>query len=245
MNFLLASKISYTSARMLGTQLGLKVTASPDKIKKGALKLRYGCTLPVDNSTIVQNTVEAISCVASSYAFSNFCKQHDFNTPEYIPISTVDVNTLNFPILLRLEHHHAGNDIILVNNCDEFNLQKHKRTFVVPFVVTHEEIGIHIVDGSVVKIFKKVPNENAHAFIRSLQHGYHYKVVEDSTSNFNIAQDICLELFKTIGLCFGRADLGYNKDKKRYYIWEVNSAPGLNVHTAELYAKKILNFLEI
>ena len=64
-------------------------------------------------------------------------------------------------------------------------------------------------------------------------------------NNFKIAQTLCEELFSKLGLNFGRVDIAYNSDTKKYIIWEVNTAPGLNKQTAELYAKVLREIIDV
>jgi hypothetical protein len=40
---------------------------------------------------------------------------------------------------------------------------------------------------------------------------------------------------------FFALDLGWDNNKKEYLVFEANSAPGLNEHTADIYADFILN----
>jgi D-alanine-D-alanine ligase-like ATP-grasp enzyme len=69
-----------------------------------------------------------------------------------------------------------------------------------------------------------------------MKFGYHYSIVNDIENNYKVAQDLVLKTFELLGLGFGRADVGYNSKKKSYILFEINTSPGLNVNTAELYA---------
>jgi len=240
MNYMLATKISYTSARALSTLLGLKVTASPNKLK-GDLKIRYGNSLPTNqDETNVINPSQAIKLCSNSELFSTFCKKNDIFSPDYIPIQEAVMQDTKFPVLLRDKYHHQGLDIEIIENLE--SLLKVKNIygrFMVNFYPTTFEIGVHVCNGKVLKIFKKEATENCHPFIRNIRCGYHFSVVNNLNDNFILAQRVVLEAFDKIGLTFGRADVGYIKKLKKYIIFEINTAPGLNDLTADLYAKEL------
>jgi glutathione synthase/RimK-type ligase-like ATP-grasp enzyme len=248
MNYLLTNKGSYTSARMLASNLGLKVTSTPDVIKNnnGRLLLRYGNSLPVYNDEEnIHNSINSIKTVADSVSFSKFCTDNNIKTAVYTRADLINIEDLVFPVLLRNKYHSRGRDIIYVKDINQLKEQNLFQRFIVPFIQTDSEIGIHVVNGQVVKIFKKVPLDNAHPFIRNLDNNYHFKIIDNIDDNFKLIQDIVLHIFNLLGLTFGRADVGYTRGKNDYVIWEINSAPGLNNKTASIYANKLADLLDI
>jgi len=244
MNYMLATKISYTSARALSTLLGLKLTASPEKIN-GELKIRYGNSLPTSqDETNVVNSANVIKLCSNSELFSTFCKENDIFSPDYIPIQKVVVQDVKFPVLARNKYHHQGLDIKLIENAEGFLVEKNiYGRFMVNFIPTSFELGLHVCKGKVLKIFKKEPLEDCHPFIRNIRCGYHFKVVSNLEDNFVLAQKVVLEAFEKLGLTFGRADVGYVKELRKYVIFEINTAPGLNHLTADLYAKQLMELI--
>lgn len=236
MNYILSIKTSYRSARILATKLGLKATTDLRKIKCAPI-MRYGNSKKVFDNDTIYNSPKAIKLCGNSIVFGKWCEKNDFRAPLYTPF---DINNeYEYPFLLRKSHHHGGKDIVFIDNNTtlEEDKEKYSKLYHVPFIKTDQEFGIHIVNGNVVRLFKKLPvNDSSHPFIRSQYKGYRYSIVSDLKNNFKVAQSISIELLKKLGLNFGRIDMGYSSKRKTYYIFEVNTAPGLNNNSAEIYA---------
>lgn len=235
MDYLLYNKGSFLSARLLATLLGLKATSNPDKIKDGKVAIRYGNSYGNFTSDTLLNPPEVIRICSDSIKFSQWCFENGFNSPKYeLYEKNKEYPT---PYLLRKKYHKQGDDIVLVDKLEIINsIESLENRFYVPFVETDNELGIHLVNKKVVKIFKKVPIDDASGFIRNAKRGYHFKIVNNIENNYKIAQEICENLFEKLGLNFGRVDIAYNIANKKYTIWEVNTAPGLNKLTSEVYA---------
>ena len=236
MNYLLYNKGSFLSARLLATLLGLKPVNSPDKIMDGKLVVRYGNSSGNFESDTDINSPDVIKLCSDSLKFSQWCLENGFNSPMYELYN--DSKEYPYPFLLRKKYHKQGDDIILVDNSEKLDdIESLENRFHVPFIETDLELGIHLVNKKVVKIFKKVPIDDKAGFIRNAKRGYHFKIINDTENNFRLAQELCESLFEKLGLNFGRVDIAYNIKNKRYIIWEVNTAPGLNNLTSEIYSQ--------
>jgi glutathione synthase/RimK-type ligase-like ATP-grasp enzyme len=232
--YLLTFKGVYNSARLLASKLGLKVTTSVKKLEGIPPIVRYGNSSGVFTEDTMYNHPDAIKLCGNSVKFSQWAKENEIRTPLYTKFDpTVDYE---FPFLLRKARHLGGNDIVMIKNVDGLASLDTSTYYHVPFIETDSEIGVHVVNGVVVRIFRKLPTENSHPFIRSNKRGYRFSLVSNLSENYQVAQRLVLDAFEKSGLKFGRADVAYDSKSKLYYIWELNTAPGLNVNTAELYA---------
>lgn len=242
MNYLLYNKGSFISARLLATLLGLKPINNPDKIKDGKIVIRYGNSFGnFDNDTDI-NSPDVIRLCSDSIKFSQWCLDNGFNSPIFEKFDAVKEYEL--PFLLRKKYHKQGDDIILVNKSEDVPENTFDRYYV-PYIDTDFELGIHLVNGKVVKLFKKVPIDETSGFIRNAKRGYHFKLINDLENNFRVAQELCENLFEKLNLNFGRVDIAYTNSNKRYTIWEVNTAPGLNKLTSEVYAKVLREIINV
>lgn len=235
MNYLLYNKGSFISARLLATLLGLKPVSNPDKVINGKVSIRYGNSTGYFTEDTNINSPDVIKLCSDSLKFSKWCLENGFNSPIYELFNTE--KEYSYPFLLRKKYHKQGDDIILVDNPEKLNdVESLENRFHVPFVNTDIELGIHLVNKKVVKIFKKVPINDNPSFIRNAKRGFHFRIINDKENNFKIAQEICENLFDKLNLNFGRVDIAYNVSSKKYVIWEVNTAPGLNKLTSEIYS---------
>lgn len=234
MKYLFTHKKSFPSGRILATKLGLKVTSRDSNIKEPPV-IRYGnSSKPFGDNDTKLNFPDIIRLCSNSLLFSSFCAEHNFKSPIYYK----HTENLDYPFLLRRKYHVAGLDIIYIENEEQLNNVKDLYGYYkVPFFETEYEIGVHIVMEKVVKIFKKIKiDSNSHPFIRSMRKGYRYSLISNLDNNFKRAQELAISLSKEMNLNFGRIDMAFLSKERDYIIWEVNSAPGLNNNTAELYA---------
>jgi len=249
MKYLLGNRNSL-SARILATKLGLKFTSVHYQLLT-APTIRYGNSSGVFDNDTSYNSPQAIRNCGNSEIFSKLCKDNSINSPLY---TRFDINLLGdyeFPFLLRNSHHIAGKDIIIVENKEQLDglieTSSLDGKYHVPYFDTDLELGIHFVNGEVIKIFKKVPGTNVTSErIRSSVMGWRYYLISDF-SQFTIAQNLALNTAKIMEINFGRADIGYNSKNKKYVIFEINTAPGManNNNTAELYATKLREVIDV
>lgn len=244
--FMLTHKKYNKSARILATQLGLIPVSDFSRIENGLIAIRYGNAGGVFENDTKYNSPEVIRLCGDSLLFSEWCKENNINSPSYNLFSSFE--NMEFPFLLRQRKHIAGKDIIIVNSKDDIP-PNFGNLYHVNYMKSDRELGIHFVAGKIVKIFEKVPfDSNAHPIIKSSCFGYHYKLIRDIENNFKSAQKLCIEIAQKLELGFGRFDVGYNSETKKYIIFEINTAPGLNPLTSSLYAellRPVLNLDEL
>lgn len=109
------------------------------------------------------------------------------------------------------------------------------------YVKKQEEYRYHVFMGKVVDIQRKarkmdVPAEQVNWQVRNLDGGFIFAregVVENEVASQNAIMAV-----EALGLDFGAVDLIWNKKEDKYYVLEVNSAPGLSGSTLEGYAKR-------
>lgn len=210
-------------------------------IRKYRIKIRYGNSHEEQQNDTVINSVDNIKLASSSTLFSKFCENNEILSPVYRPFNIDKVPA--FPFLLRDRYHRAGKDIVVVNQGKDFaNLYPDvwEGKFWVPFVETKYECRLHFVLGDIVRIFSKVPGNNSNIDfpIRTTTFGWHYKL-RDKDTKFSKAKDAAMKCAEIMGLKFGAIDMAWVPDEEKYIIWEVNTAPGLNTNTLQVYADKL------
>jgi len=243
---------SNITGRALASKLGLKPIRKEQSIinlaRKGIFPaIRYGNSLaPLGKDDTRFNHPTVIKLCADSVAFSRFCKGHNFYSPQYKKFSMEHVPGL--PFLLRNRWHRSGLDIDIINNrqdLDDLSVDRIHGRYWVPLIETKYEIRVHFVLGDIVRIFVKRPGIDAlpNSFIRTLHHGWHYSIKNNVGEEWTKAKQIAHNLAEDLGLGFGGIDMAWVPKEKRYIIWEVNTAPGLNANTLELYAAKLREIL--
>jgi carbamoylphosphate synthase large subunit len=249
--YLLYHRKSFRTARSLARLLKIRYNRDALNIyRRGHYPIiRYGNSegdFGINETNM--NSKELISLCANSYYFGKWAKENNFWVPYY---SKFNWNSIpEYPFLLRKLNHIAGTDIIIVNN--ERDLMRIPRRmlserYTVKFVPTTFELRVHIINGEIVRVFKKVKKghlENEE-YIRTSRRGFHYSLIlpETRENKYIKAQQLCLDVADKLGLFFGGVDIAWCKEKSEYIIWEINTAPGLNTETLRMYAERLRRFI--
>jgi len=238
---------SYITAKYLANLLNLRPIHKDLSIQKLSkqlpIKIRYGNSHEQQRIDTAYNSINTILLCSSSTAFSSFCQKHNIFSPVYTQFNPHKMPA--FPFLLRDRYHRAGKDILVVSSEKDFgklSIKKFDNRYWVPFIETKYEIRLHYILGEIIRIFLKQPNENSNINfpIRTTNYGWHYSLKPaDDEERFAKAKELAIKVAKLIDLKFGAFDMAWVPSEKQYIIWEINTAPGLNKNTAEIYAERL------
>lgn len=115
------------------------------------------------------------------------------------------------------------------------------------YIPKDREYRVHVVNGAIVDVQRKVkdPNrdvkdwkvrshDNGFIYIRNDEGGRSYKdLLEPAIANYAI------QSVRALGLNFGAVDAIYNRKRNASFILEVNSAPGLENTTLQIYTNAL------
>lgn len=137
---------------------------------------------------------------------------------------------------------HSGEGIILYSQEDEKDAKPlPKAPLYTMYVQKKSEFRVHIMNGEVIDVQRKarnkdVPDDEVNWKIRNHGNGFIY-ARNDGLGNVpaRVLEEalLCME---AVGLDFGAVDIIYNERGNSAYVLEVNTAPGLQGHTATIYA---------
>jgi glutathione synthase/RimK-type ligase-like ATP-grasp enzyme len=231
------SNTSFVSARILAEELrtiGEKCfsTRRPERISSRDLVIRYGST-DLHEGIDTLNTLEVIRTCSNKLNFSQLMQEEKIYSPIFykgVPKES------QYPVIVRTTlNSYGGKGMILVENSGDFH---YSNVWWTPFIQTQFELRVHVLGGKIIRMFKK---EDGESYIRTSNNGWHFSLKEnkDYPKVSLVVQKIC-EIPRFANAFFA-LDLGWDSKKKQYLVFEANSAPGLNEHTANLYAQYILN----
>jgi glutathione synthase/RimK-type ligase-like ATP-grasp enzyme len=248
---ILTSSVSWTSAKLLRDALEKKsgneifITDNPEKVKRGIL-IRYG------NSAQVHRRVDDTEfnppdfvnfCVNKGY-FSDVMNAVGIYTPEYHN----DTLPNHYPVLIRKTlTGSGGRGIVVVRDEQEF-LRNWNRIYKwTQFLKTNFEARVHVLDGKIARLFVKEPEgEEGPTPIRNIGHGYHFSLREDIENKYSKLKTLIQKVIAASPKShFFAADVGYDPERKEYVVFELNSAPGLNENTADIYAQFLVDKIGI
>lgn len=218
-------------ARMLGLQPRRRYHSGD------VVVVRWGCSAHADMEYAI-NSAEAIRTAANS--IRSLMEMHTAEVPTLDFYRDIPLDESVYPILGRKLYHRAGSDIVWCNTPAEAELSnRHYFTRYTPIDI---EFRVHVFGDGVIRIFKKVPRTtDAHNIIRTSERGWGYQRV--SLSNYQVGQEIAIKAVRSLGLVFGGVDIGWNRDRRKYVVFEVNTGPSLNTVSLRYYAERLAVYL--
>lgn len=235
---ILAHRSCIVSARLLKealmevTDFNVLVTTNPARIRGRFIRYGNGESVAIHDTDY--NPASFIHLASNKSRFAKLMAQHKI----YSPVYKRDTPT-TFPVLIRKTLTGSGGDgIVVCSDANTFNQHWSPEYVWTPFVKTQFELRVHVLGGNMAKILKKVPMEGTTEKplpIRNLDKGYHYSA--RALDNYPKVQDLVNKIHPLLNGAFYTLDLGYDKSKHTYFVFEVNSGSGLNTETVKLYAQ--------
>ena len=227
--FLYPYKNNSTSCKLLAKELGAKIIkriGSVYKHKPNHLCINWGATNPPDYVNLNKQTADASNKLT---AFQILGKK-GLPIPQWTDNQEEAKGWLPEAVLARtILNGHSGKGIINFTGTEPAPLY-------VKYIKKKHEYRIHATKNAVLDIQQKKRKlgEEANYQIRNLKNGWIY-----ARDNINQpkqeALDIAIKAINALNLDFGAVDIIYNEKQDKYYILEVNTAPGLENTTVTKY----------
>lgn len=141
----------------------------------------------------------------------------------------------DLPVLLRKFSHKQGNDIIYIPEGANHPLTDHD--YVIKYIKKKGEYRVHVLGGEVVCITKKkrIEDEEQDDIVWNHQKGWKQIKYRNGGRYYEALSEIGIASVGAMGYDFGAVDVIVGP-RRRLYVLEVNSAPGLIEDRVELYA---------
>ena len=134
---------------------------------------------------------------------------------------------------------NSGEGIVILHNIAEWDGYDHsKAKMYVLYIPKKDEYRVHVMNGEVIDVQRK-----------ALQHGWENPTweIRNRANGFIFAregiepdEDVLLQAISAVRVCglhFGAVDVIWNAYRKKAYVLEVNTAPGLEGQTVDAYIK--------
>lgn len=230
------------SARLLADTIGgrvLRLEGSRYQPRPGDLVINWGNSDPAHPAFgailtgKVLNKTESIR--TASNKLNSFCRLSLIGAS--VPNFWADAQEIPddaFPICCRtILNGHSGAGIVIADTRSDLV----NAPLYVQYVKKLEEFRVHVVDGEVIFIQRKARRhdaENVDYRVRNLANGFNFVLSDVADPRLN---NEAINAVSSLGLDFGAVDIIYNQRQDRYYVLEVNCAPGLEQRTADMYAE--------
>lgn len=201
------------------------------------------------NGWDILNAPLNVSNAANKLTTFELFKEHEVPTVEWTTDAVEAAKWLmeGNPIVARFKlSGHSGDGLVIYNTIEE--MEKEGERKVAPLYTKYtkkkDEYRIHVFQGEVIfqqrKARKKdVPDEKVNWQVRNLAGGFIF--ANDGVVAPDVVQQAAVLAVQALGLDFGAADVGF-KDGVAY-VYEVNTACGLEGRNLEAYVNKFREFL--
>lgn len=245
-------KFESSSAKLLAEALGTKriktegssYVGSPDKVV-----INWGnSSMPeqVARSRVL-NRPENVKIASNKINFFMVAAEAGVSIPDFTTDPEVAREWLEGGAVVvgrGIVQGHSGAGITLFE--DPSHLKGFKKLpLYTKYVPKKDEFRVHIVGGKVIDVRRKAASSarNGHNFrIRTHANGFIFQKNDIKVPDSVIEESI--KAIKAVGLDFGAVDVIYNEFRKKAYVLEINTAPGLEGSTIDSYKEAFLALFE-
>lgn len=237
-------KSNSKSAKTLAKQLNIKrIKHSKSHFKAGIEKtvINWGSSsLPqyIERNCSILNNPEIVKICTDKRIFFEYLSQ--FNPNYFPPFTTNPKEALSWleknkiVVARTVLKGSSGAGIVLIEDEDTF-VQAPLYTQYIP---KKEEYRVHIFNNEIIDIQRKarlldVDDAQVNWKIRNLCNGFIY--ARENINPPDAVLSMSLDVMEQLGLHFGAIDIIWNEKRKRPYVLEVNTAPGLERTTLDIY----------
>lgn len=237
-------KIGSLSAKRLARTLGiLRVLPSYNARRKDVI-INWGNSTPPHFRWMEQdlNKPHAIALASNKLeTFREFRSNSFTDVPDWTTNPEEAQHWLDLGLKTycrKLLSSHSGNGIVICNDGD--------RLVSAPLYTLHtkhrHEYRVHVFRDQILDVQqkkKKLGYSNGNG-IRNHSNGWVYARAEIAPSEELLSS--ARRAVKLLGLDFGAVDIGHRLIDNKFFVFEVNTAPGLEGTTLDKYAKAIYNY---
>jgi len=238
-------KAGSLSAKRLARTLGILRVSPSYNAKRSDTIINWGSSTPPHFRWMEQDLNKPHAIALASNKLETF-RQFRSNSFTHVPDWTTNPNEAQHWLDLGLKTYcrkllssHSGNGIVVCNDGD---------TLVsAPLYTLHtkhkDEYRVHVFKGEAIDIQQKRKSfgrSTTSSGIRNHTNGWVY-----TRDNCNPPSDLVnasIKAVELLGLDFGAVDIGHRLRDNKFFVFEVNTAPGLEGTTLQRYANAIKNY---
>lgn len=222
-------QIRHTGSRFRGNQRKTVINWGSEKVSRETLVCR------------ILNHPHQLQAVRNKLLFFKKMKQAGEAGPRCVPWTEDPkeaqewLKKKNHVVVRQSLTGHSGSGIIMVPPDKD---KVPSAPLYTKYIPKDSEWRVHIVKGQVVDVQRKVRNPDQEPKdwkVRSHRNGFIYIRNTDTPCPVDVTKQAVLS-FTGTGLDFGAVDVIFNRKANKAYVLEINSAPGLEGHTVEVYA---------
>lgn len=249
-------KMGSSSAKLLAEALGTK-RVKPDgkyKPKNNHLVINWGngqvpnwwLWSPENDDTPVINFPQAIGRASNKLETFKILSTAGVPTPEWTTNHTQAFKWWEegAKVFIRSKLNGHSGDGIIITTADDEQFEDVGFPLYTRNLGKRYEYRVHVFNGEVIDFQKKRRSSNGtkNDDIRSHRNGWIF--CREEITLPDRVRGAALGAVQSLGLCFGAVDVAYRARTDEAFVFEVNTAPGLEGKTLESYVNAIKKILE-
>ena len=203
-----------------------------------------GCTSLIDS---IINHPTQVGYATNKLEFFRYLSEHDdINLPDYTTSLDEAISWVpNGAVVARTRlTGHSGEGIVLMTEDNPGGFVR--APLYTRYIKKQDEFRVHVVNNEVIDVQRKALSseavrEDVDWRIRNHAGGFIY--AREGVDLPDVAKEQALRVIRRCGLDFGAVDLIYNRRQDKYYVLEVNTAPGLTGTTLTNYTNAMRGFI--
>lgn len=244
--YLYVYKPGSAGAKELSNALGIKrIKHEGSKFRGGAGKvvINWGSSRISDQAAAckVINPPEAVMLSSNKLKSFELFKENEVSIPPFFTTqeeaNDFMVNNRGAIIVCRTTlTGHSGAGIVISESVEDLV----KAPLYTVYIPKKHEYRYHVFMGKVIDVQRKarnkdIPDDKVDWKVRNHDNGFIF--MREGVVADEVASSEAIKAVECLGLDFGAVDLIFNEKQGKYYVLEVNSAPGLTGTTLENYTK--------
>lgn len=231
-------KLGSKSAKLLAQALRIKRLRENSSYRPPArcTIVNWGSSKPLAHMNVI-NRPEAVRRAANKLTALQTMKAANLSVPDFTSNSDVakEWQEDGYRIVCRtILSGHSGNGIIIAQPDDVLPYAP----LYTKYTKKDREYRVHVFKGRIIDVCekrKRSGHDVANSLIRTLNNGWVYCRTMVSLSD--AGRSLSIAAVRSLGLDFGAVDLIAKDD--RYWVLEVNSAPGLQGTSLQAYVNEL------
>jgi glutathione synthase/RimK-type ligase-like ATP-grasp enzyme len=129
---------------------------------------------------------------------------------------------------------HSGQGIVLMQN----SMPNIPCPLYTKYTKCKEEYRVHVINNQVIDFVMKKKRNGVQANPHIRSHNYGWIFARGEVTLPDKVKEAAIGAIQALGLDFGAIDIGYNVYKDKAFVYEVNTAPGLESTTLNIYIQE-------
>lgn len=181
--------------------------------------------------SVISGEVPTLNGSSNGNKFEQLVKLQGANipVPTFAAANRAHGTPFKYPILARRTNHHGGTDIAITMQPEDINVRiQQGANFFTEFIPVKDEYRVWIYRRRHLGTYKKYLKypEKYKRVGRNYQNGFAFELVPAASLPRN-AVDLAASAVEALGLDFGAVDILESTESGKFYVLEVNTAPGV------------------